>query len=156
MNQLVLNSISAHIAIIDEEGFIIKSNRAWERFAVNTGSSNRSIGLNYLGVCDTASGEGSEAARRTADGLRAVIRGEVEEFLYDYPCHSPTSRHWFYMRAIKMSNADPVRVIISHEEITALKLAQDALTQSKQPFDDKYGKLPYSDPIYAVWGERLV
>lgn len=137
LSQLVLNSISAHIAIIDEEGFIVGTNRAWERFAVNTGSSKRSIGLNYLSVCDAASGEGSEDAHRTADGLRAVIRGKVEEFLYDYPCHSPTSRHWFYMRAIKMTNADPVRVIISHEEITALKLAQEALKQSKQALEEQ-------------------
>jgi DNA-binding CsgD family transcriptional regulator len=36
------------------------------------------------------------------------------------------------MRAIRMSGRGPIRVVVSHEEITALKLAEEALRQSQE------------------------
>ncbi|MEJ2040735.1 MAG: helix-turn-helix transcriptional regulator, partial [Desulfosarcinaceae bacterium] len=101
------------------------------------GENVSSIGLNYLKVCDAASGEGADDARAVAAGIRAVLKGEIKEFLYDYPCHSPNRQRWFYMRAIRMDSesraAHPsVGVIVSHEEITGLKLTEEALRQSKK------------------------
>ena len=61
-----------------------------------------------------------------------MIRGELEEFLYDYPCHSEGGPHWYYMRAIRMSGPGPIRVVTSHEEITALKLTEEALRKSQE------------------------
>jgi hypothetical protein len=70
-------------------------------------------------------------ARAVAKGIRQVIDGGVDEFLYDYPCHSPDGPHWYYMRAIRMSGEGPLRVVVSHEEITALKLSEEALRKSE-------------------------
>lgn len=135
----VLNSLSAHIAIIDRQGVIVETNRAWQEFA-RAGAHKDEIdyiGANYLQVCDSATGEEKEDAQRVADGIRQVIKAEVEEFLYDYPCHAPDGRHWFYMRAIRMDAEGSVRVIISHEEITELKLAQEQLLESKQALEQR-------------------
>jgi hypothetical protein len=49
-----------------------------------------SLPINYLSVCDLAQGENSQEAKTVADGIRAVIKGEINEFLLDYPCHSPS------------------------------------------------------------------
>ncbi|MGD9288752.1 MAG: LuxR C-terminal-related transcriptional regulator, partial [Desulfobacterales bacterium] len=89
-------------------------------------------GSNYLAICEATAGSESDYAGKVAEGLRAVIRGDLEEFLYDYPCHSPDGPHWYYMRAIRMTGSGPVRVISSHEEITALKLTEDALRKSRE------------------------
>lgn len=135
----VLNSLSAHIAIIDEQGVIIETNRAWQEFT-RTGHQKEKIddiGANYLQVCDSATGEEAEDAHRVADGIRQVIKGEIDEYLHDYPCHGPDGCHWFYMRAIPMDTEGPVRVIISHEEITELKLAQEQLLESKQALEQR-------------------
>jgi hypothetical protein len=56
----------------------------------------------------------------------------TEEFLYDYPCHSEDGPQWYYMRALRMSGDGPVRVVASHEEITALKLTEEALKKSQE------------------------
>jgi len=56
----------------------------------------------------------------------------LEEFLHDYPCHSEDGPHWYYMRAIRMSGPGPIRVVTSHEEITALKLTEEALKKSQE------------------------
>jgi len=129
----VLDSLSAHIAIVDEDGIILDTNRAWRAFAVKSGMPDDydSIGENYLDVCEAARGEEGEHTRAVAAGIRDVIAGKVDEFLHDYPCHSPDGPHWYYLRAIRMSGEGPVRVVVSHEEITALKQTEEALRESE-------------------------
>ena len=130
----VLNSLSAHIAILDENGVILETNKAWRNYAAKNGmpEDHDDRGSNYLAMCEATTGSESEDAGKVAEGIRAVIRGDLEEFLHDYPCHSPDGPHWYYMRAIRMSGPGPVRVISSHEEITALKLTEDALRKSRE------------------------
>ncbi len=130
----VLNSLSAHIAIIDDQGVILEVNDAWRRYA-DQGDLPRSYemtGTNYLGVCDRVKGQEVDDAVKVAEGIRAVVEGRLSEFLYDYPCHTEHSQHWYYMRAIRMAGPDPVRVVVSHEEITALKLSEEALKKSQK------------------------
>jgi len=136
----VLNSLSAHIAILDADGVILETNKAWRRFAEdNRGAADadHGIGMNYLSICDAAEGPGSRDAQRVAEGIRQVIRDEVDEFLYDYPCHSPSGKHWYYMRAVRTTGEVPVRVVVSHEDITALKLTEDALRRSRRALDEQ-------------------
>ena len=130
----VLNSLSAHIAILDENGVILETNTAWRNYAVRSGmpQGHDDRGINYLAVCDATKGNDSEDARKVAEGIRAVMGGELEEFLYDYPCHSEDGPHWYYMRVLRMCGPGPVRVVASHEEITALKLTEEALRKSRQ------------------------
>ncbi len=137
--QAVINSISAHIAILDKDGVILETNKAWREFA-NRGmvvDDITSIGQNYLAICDATTGEEANDAHHVAKGIRSVIRGELDEFLHDYPCHSPDGRHWFYMRAIRMDDSGPLRVIVSHEEITALKLTEEELRISKTELESQ-------------------
>jgi DNA-binding CsgD family transcriptional regulator len=135
----VLNSLSAHIAILDETGAILETNNAWRSYSVKNGMPKdydyRKI--NYLAVCDATQGNDAEYARKVAEGIRAVINGDIDEFLYDYPCHTENSRHWYYMRALCMSDNEPVRVVVSHEDITALKLTEEALNQSRESLTEQ-------------------
>jgi hypothetical protein len=100
---IILDALSAHIAILDDHGVILKTNRAWQKFADDNRLQNPAGGppINYLSVCDLAQGDDSREAKNVARGIRAVIQGEVDEFLLDYPCHSPTEKRWFYMRVTR-------------------------------------------------------
>jgi DNA-binding CsgD family transcriptional regulator/transcriptional regulator with PAS, ATPase and Fis domain len=135
----ILNSLSAHVAIIDENGMILETNRAWERFAQSNQISIRpdTLNVNYLDVCDSAQGESAEKSKEVADGIRKVIKGEVEEFVLDYPCHSPEEKRWFYMRAARAVGSDSLRVVVSHENITALKEAESRLRQREEELKQK-------------------
>ena len=130
----VLNSLSAHIAILDENGVILETNTAWQTYAAKSGMPETydHRGANYLEVCDATSGSEAADAAKVAEGIRAVIRGDLEEFLLDYPCHSDEGPHWYYMRTIRMTGPGPIRVVVSHEEITALKLTEEALKKSQE------------------------
>ena len=125
----VLNSLSAHIAILDAHGVILQTNASWRTYARRNRlrGTPDAVGTNYLNICETARGEDAEDARRVAVGIRSVIEGEQTEFLYDYPCHGPNGKNWYYMRAIRMAGPGPIRVVVSHEDITALKLTEAAL-----------------------------
>ncbi len=135
--QAVLDSLSAHIAILDHEGLILKTNRAWREFAVanQTGMRPDMIGGNYLELCDSAEGDFAEEAREVAKGIRSVISGKNDEFVTDYACHSSSVKRWFYMRARLLSLSGPLRVVISHENITPLKLAENALKKRESELE---------------------
>ncbi|UCG05171.1 MAG: helix-turn-helix transcriptional regulator [Desulfobacterales bacterium] len=135
----VLDSLSAHIAILGANGVILETNRAWRNFSVESGMPPgfEYRGINYLSVCDATTGSDADIARHVADGIRAVINGEIKEFLFDYPCHSKDSKHWYYMRAIRMSAEEPIRVVVSHEEITDLKLTEAALRKSRAALEEQ-------------------
>jgi DNA-binding CsgD family transcriptional regulator len=138
----VLNSLSAHIAILDENGVILETNKAWQTYAAKSGMPETCDhrGINYLEICDATSGSEAGVAAQVAEGIRAVIRGDLEEFLFDYPCHSENGPHWYYMRTIRMAGPDPIRVVVSHEEITALKLTEEALKKSQEElYEQKEG-----------------
>jgi len=130
----VLNSLSVHIAILNQDGVIVETNTAWQKYAIKNGmpESYDFKGLNYLQICDAAKGSDANDAGKVAEGIRVVIQGDLDEFLHDYPCHSEDGPHWYYMRAIRMAESGPIRVVISHEEITALKLTEEALRKSQE------------------------
>ncbi|MGD9192800.1 MAG: SpoIIE family protein phosphatase [Desulfobacterales bacterium] len=133
----VLDSLSANIAILDENGVILETNQAWKNYATinQMQGSNDSIGVNYLELCDATTGKEAKDARNVAAGIRSVIKGSIKEFLYDYPCHGPDGRHFYYLRAIRVAEKEPIRVVVSHEDITALKLAEEALLKREKERD---------------------
>jgi len=74
----VLNSLSAHIAILDENGVILETNKSWHMYAVESGMPENydHNGVNYLEICDGTTGSEADDAGNVAEGIRAVIRGE--------------------------------------------------------------------------------
>jgi DNA-binding CsgD family transcriptional regulator len=159
----VLNSLSAHIAILDENGVILETNKAWQVFAESSGMAGtyNHRGVNYLEICDATTGSDAASAGEVAEGIRAVIRGDREEFLFDYPCHSEDGLHWYYMRTIRVAGPRPVRVVVSHEEITALKLTEEALKKSREELFEQKQSLEEANIALKVLlkqreGDKLV
>ena len=122
-----LDGLSTHIAILDGAGEILAVNAAWRAFAgANPPVSGAfAEGANYLVVCDRASGDCADEAGEAAAGIRAVLAGERELFSLEYPCHAPNQPRWFNMRVTRFPGGGPARVVVSHEDITPRKLAEE-------------------------------
>jgi DNA-binding CsgD family transcriptional regulator len=152
----IINSLSAHISILDEHGVILQTNRAWQEYAKANANSDHSdsVGFNYLELCDAAATEADEVAHQVAQGIRSVINGEVSEFLLDYPCHSPDEKRWFYLRAVLLKGADPLKIVVSHEDITALKLAEEQLKEREHELEHQRQNLVESNIALKVLLER--
>src|SRR5918994_1307281 len=125
--QQTLDSLSAHIAILDESGEIIAVNEVWRAFAKANGTDPRKVseGVNYLRVCDSATGLFSDVAATFAEGIRAVLSGRWESFELEYPCHSPTERRWFMGRVTPFFGTEKSWVVVAHENITERKRMEE-------------------------------
>lgn len=121
-----VNSLAAHIAILDEKGNILAINTAWQRFAEANGMSSCGFGVrnNYLTICEQSAGPCDEIAYAAVEGIRSVLAGAKNEFELEYPCHSPNEERWFMMRVNPFEGDGPKRVVVSHENITARKTAE--------------------------------
>jgi len=106
--------------------------------------------VNYLNVCDVTEGEFSREAQQVADGIRAVLGGERDEFLLDYPCHCAGERRWFYMRVTRIPGRGAMRAVVSHENITPLKLAEEALKANQVALQKKTRDLKETNTALKV------
>src|SRR5215207_4231087 len=134
--QRTLDSLSAHIAIIDETGTIVAVNKAWRDFARANGlaAQDYAEGANYLRACDSAAGAYSEEAAPFAEGIRSVLSGQRDKFELEYPCHSPSERRWYIGRVTQFAADGPPRAVVAHENITERKLAEERLLESERQF----------------------
>ncbi len=122
-----LDALSSHIAILDERGTIVAVNAAWSCFADDNHfmGGNHCVGDNYLLVCDSATGRFFEEGAAVAEGIRAIMAGQRDEFHLEYPCHGPVEKRWFIVRVTRFDGDGPVRVVVAHENITERKRAGD-------------------------------
>ena len=139
--QATIDSLPAHLAILDEVGTIISVNAAWRRYAVSNDFSGDDYGLgaNYLAVCARATGANAEEAPLVLQGLRDVLGGKRDEFYLEYPCHSSNEQRWYALRATRFWNAapapedkEPLRVVVTHEDISRRKLTEIRLREETE------------------------
>ena len=128
----IIDSLSAHIAILDKEGVILLTNRAWQEFGAANSLQGPidSLGQNYLSITEQAE---DKTGHIIAQGIRKVISGDLQEFFTNYPCHSPTENRWFALRVVRLqSAAGDLQVIVSHEDITPIMQAQVNLKKKEE------------------------
>ena len=126
----IIDSLSAQIAILDESGTIIETNKSWQEFGVANGLEAPAdfLGRNYLEACDRS---GDETGELAAIGIRKVLSGELQAFNMQYPCHSPAEERWFVLRVVKLRAAGKPQAVVSHENITPVIMAQDDLKKKE-------------------------
>jgi PAS domain S-box-containing protein len=131
------------VAIIDPDGVIEHVNREWWRFAEANGIKHVaavSEGVNYLAECRRAIQRGDSSAKEALDGIEAVIRSELSEFVLEYPCDSPEEKRWFLMNIRPIGEERDF--LITHLNITRRKCAEYALSKSEK----KYRRLYEDNP----------
>lgn len=126
----IVDALPACICVLDEMGTIVAVNKAWRDFAGAYAPvpSQVAEGANYLAVCDavTAPHQDAQEAWAFAAGIRAVIRGESHEFVMEYVLDTPAEQRWFAGRVTRFPEADSIRLVIAHEDISERKWAEQA------------------------------
>jgi diguanylate cyclase (GGDEF)-like protein/PAS domain S-box-containing protein len=137
LNRGILDSLLAHIAMVDQQGTILGVNKAWHQFGSSNGGppgTQSAIGVNYFDVCIQNDGDLDQSSSDAADGLRSVLSGELSSFELEYPCDSPDEKRWFQMKCTPMPNGVG-GAVVSHENITGRKMAQAKLELAANVFD---------------------
>ncbi|HKL75773.1 MAG TPA: SpoIIE family protein phosphatase [Halanaerobiales bacterium] len=132
--QSALDSLSAHIAILDKKGIIRYTNQAWKDFAESNGLVLEECceGTNYLKIVEDSSNAGD---KKIAKNIKKIINGNKKIFSLEYPCHSPDEKRWFNMRVTPFQGEGDYKVVISHENITKRKLKSLELKKERE-FND--------------------
>ncbi|MFP4277953.1 MAG: EAL domain-containing protein [Wenzhouxiangella sp.] len=136
--QALINSLPAYIALLDNQANVVDVNEQWRHFGEQNDfqGAGFGVGVNYLEVCETASGDCAEEAAAVAGGLRDVLVGERKQFSLEYPCHSPDEQRWFRVMFNRLSadRSVPEGVVAMHVDITERKLGE--LQLEKLAFED--------------------
>ncbi len=137
----VVDSLTEHIAVIDSIGKIISVNEAWKRFAKDNGDTELTrtcVGVNYLDVCEqSTNSQLDDGAATAAFGIRSVLNGDRQEFVIEYPCHSPWEQRWFELHVVPLLGANGGAVLF-HQNITDHKRADEALRASEDSYHRQF------------------
>ncbi len=166
----ILNNLTSQIAVADSRGNIIAVNEAWTQFGLNNGTTDFSrsgVGANYFEECELSAQRGDESALDILRPLKQLVDGEIESVYLEYPCHSPTEYRWFALRATRF-NSDDEMIVISHENITATKVSEQNLMETRAllteaqdlaligswNFNAKTNEMVWSDSLYRIMGVK--
>jgi len=114
-----LDTLPINIAVLDSDGTILFTNRAWQEFA--SADEGDLQGVNYFGTTDV---DADEYASEAVEGIEAVISGQQDLFTTEYPCHSPAEKQWFLMRVAPLPPEEAGSAVVAHIDITQRKLAE--------------------------------
>lgn len=138
----VLDSISAHVCVLDSNGVIIRTNESWKQFALANSNRPRTIGAmgdNYLAVCRRAIVDGDVTVFPILSGIEAVLAGKQEAFSAEYPCDSPDEKRWFLLRVSPLIETQGV--VLSHLDISDRKRVEETLLVKQRELERSQGKL---------------
>jgi diguanylate cyclase (GGDEF)-like protein len=149
----LIDSLPAHIALLDGDGKILDVNDQWRHFGTHNASRDTTFGVgsNYLNVCRAADGDCAEEALEAADGLQAVLAGLQTSFALEYPCHSPDQPRWFRMMASRLMPAQEAQgflgAVVMHVDITERKLAEQELKRQayRDPLTGLFNRLGFME-----------
>ena len=150
--QATLDALSAHIAVLDEQGVVVAANAAWRCFALQNDflDGGYGLGLDYLAVCDAGARDGADGAAEVAAAIRDILAGQRTTFVREDPCHGPHERRWFAMHISRFPGDGPVRAVVAHENVTERHLAAEQNRFQAQLLDQVPVAVIATDPAGVV------
>lgn len=141
MRQVLVDSLPAHIALLDEDGVVVYVNNQWRHYGEQNEYSGPGfgVGYNYKTVCNQAIGQhNGEEADEVGAGLQEVLAGERHSYAKEYPCHSPNEERWFRVMFSRLENSQGglKGSVAMHVDVTERKKAERELE-----------RLAYEDPL---------
>lgn len=142
--QNTIDALGSHIAILNEKGEIIAVNARWRRYAAANGYSdpNCGLGVNYLAICDAATGPYAEEAPIVAEGIRQVIARRRAQFYLEYPVYTSLEQQWYGVRVTRFLNEGATWLVVAHEDVTERRRAEEGLKASEEKYRTLTNQLP--------------
>jgi len=129
----MIDGLSSHICVIDAQGIIVITNRAWNTFAVenNAVEGTYGEGTDYLAVCKAIAEDENAEIEEIDAGIRGVLNGSLPSFAKEYPCHSSEAERWFICKVDPFKVSSRNYAVILNENITERKIAEFELRSAK-------------------------
>ncbi len=120
-----IDSLSDRVLVLDAGGTVIHANKACLEFAGHSGA-----GVHYLAHCASDPHWQRGAGAELATGILGVIGGGQGGFALEYEYRTRGAARWFQAKVSRFLSEGPLRVVVSHTDITERKAMEGALRQS--------------------------
>ena len=143
----ILDALPENICVINAEGVIVTTNRAWDNFThENNGLESRcGVGTNYFSVGQTHKDNIEDLSDEFVIGIKAVLSGTLPSFVKEYECHSPNKELWGLCRASPVIVSGERFAVISHENITWRKHAENKLRKLSRAVEQSPASIIITD-----------
>ena len=145
----VLNSISAHVCVLNREGVILKTNDTWNELAqhqegavLTTGEA----GHNYFDLVRRTAAGSTPTGQAILQGLEAVMKGHDPIFSAEYCAELQEEKRWFLIRVTPLKGDRGV--VVLHTDISErVRMAQELeehvilLDEKREELESLTGKL---------------
>lgn len=118
----ILDSISAQVAVLDQDGLILQTNAAW-RNRMSDCAFEESVGKGYLALLEAVFAVDPAMVSAVTSGMAALVTAGNPHFSLPMPLQSRCGRWWFTIRITAVQDAAQ-RMVVTHEDVTALKCAE--------------------------------
>ena len=115
----VLDSLSAHVCVLDKDGVILKTNDVWTEFVRQHADGVfiiGEVGDNYLDHCRHIATADTSGGQTILKGIEAVLTEGQPSFSGEYHAPLMEEDRWFLMRVTQLKGAEGV--VISHTDIS--------------------------------------
>ncbi|MBI3206351.1 MAG: PAS domain S-box protein [Myxococcales bacterium] len=135
-------ALSPKIAVVDEHGVIVLTNRSWERHAA------ASVGAAYLDVLPRLASSELDRAR-VRQGFERVLAGELAHSTSEYSQETVGGRRWYLQQVDRMPGAES-GVVITDTDITERRSMEEALRRSEADFRTLLQSFPQGLGIHRL------
>lgn len=149
-----LDAMIPAVCVIDANGALIFKNKVWHDLEVERRGDARQngddLGLQYSPYCcSSALGELSQAQKRIEAAVSAVLSGKRKKVSFEYESGEPSAPRWFFAKLSCFKGDGPVRVVLSHEDITERKLAANEVIRSAKNFKLMLRKMGQASEVHS-------
>ena len=127
------DTVETPVAVLDANGRILLVNASWRRLShqINGARERDVTGADYLAV-GIAGALLPRHALALRIGLRKLLRGTAAGFEHQACVKQAGTDRWYQVRATRVEAGRPMRVVVTHEDITALRGAEQAVKAVSQ------------------------
>lgn len=134
----LLNSLLAHVAIINQKGILLYTNSAWKAFDTDYTQIGRpEVGSSFITHLQEAIELGNDYALKLLLGSKKVLSGDDEIFSLIYPVMPGAEAPWFNF-TIQAVDEKGSRFIMIHEEVTSSVKARQTERESKNRYQIQF------------------
>lgn len=129
-----IDSLSSSLCVVDENCRIIATNRSWRERAIAPGMNDAEkcrcsdcLAMPFRMPCWPPA--------TTADvhlAIQDVLAGKRQSFALEYDCGTGETAHWFEMHVTRFPGEGPVRLVVTHDDISERKRAAEEQSKTAE------------------------
>lgn len=145
---VILNTLPASVALLNEQGLVVEVNEAWKKFADENGFTDTNYGVNnsYLTISTQSFGNKEAHGKTISQGISAVLQGNAPLFEFEYPWHLPGLPRWFRIVVTPLRGQEFTGAVVMNIDISDIRRLEKERIESKIE--------AISAPRHGVWRRR--